>query len=63
MVLRSMTKSKQNYQDWTSEFSLTTLESVFPDYFLDIPEDGLWQLINVNVIAVVMVGVPVYNII
>ena len=28
----------------------------YPDYFLNVPEDRLWQLINVNVAAVVMVG-------
>ena len=26
-----------------------------PDYFLNVPEDRLWQIINVNVAAVVMV--------
>ena len=33
----------------------------YPDYFLNVPEDRLWQLINVNVAAVVMVGVAIYN--
>ena len=30
-----------------------------PDYFLNVPEDRLWQMINVNVAAVVMVGLCV----
>ena len=33
----------------------------YPDYFLNVPEERLWQLINVNVAAVVMVGVAIYN--
>ena len=31
-----------------------------PDYFLNVPEDRLWQMINVNMAAVVMVCVNVY---
>ena len=31
----------------------------YPDFFLNVPEDRLWQLINVNVAAVVMVGVAI----
>ena len=27
-----------------------------PDYFLDVPEEKLWQLINVNMTSTVMVG-------
>ena len=27
----------------------------YPDYFLNVPEERLWQLINVNVAAVIMV--------
>ena len=30
-----------------------------PDLFLDIPDNRLWQMINVNAAAVVMVGVTV----
>ena len=33
--------------------------SEYPDYFLNIPDDRLWQIINVNMAAVVMVGVTV----
>ena len=31
----------------------------YPDYFLNIPDNRLWQLINVNMASVVMVGVTV----
>ena len=27
-----------------------------PDYFLNVPEEKLWQLINVNMTSTVMVG-------
>ena len=30
-----------------------------PDHFLNVPDDRLWQMINVNTAAVVMVGVTV----
>ena len=29
----------------------------YPDFFLNVPEDRLWQLINVNMSSVIMVGV------
>ena len=29
----------------------------YPDFFLNVPDDKLWQLINVNMASVVMVGV------
>ena len=32
----------------------------YPDYFLNVPDDRLWQLINVNMASVVMVGVARY---
>ena len=32
----------------------------FPNYFVDVPENRLWQLINVNMASAVMVGVVVY---
>ena len=28
----------------------------YPDFFLNVPDDKLWQLINVNMASVVMVG-------
>ena len=31
----------------------------YPDYFLAVSEDRLWQLINVNMASVVMVSVTV----
>ena len=31
----------------------------YPDYFLNVPDDRLWQLINVNMASVVMVCVCV----
>ena len=30
-----------------------------PDYFLTLSDDKLWQLINVNMAAVIMVGISV----
>ena len=37
----------------------------FPNYFVDIPDGTLWQLINVNMASAVMVGfgVCMYNLI
>ena len=32
----------------------------FPNYFVNIPDDRLWQLINVNVTSAVMVSTAVY---
>lgn len=32
----------------------------YPDYFLNVPDDRLWQMINVNMASVVMVGVAMY---
>ena len=29
----------------------------YPDFFHNVPEDRLWQLINVNMASVIMVGV------
>ena len=29
----------------------------YPDYFLNVSDDRLWQLINVNMASVIMVGV------
>ena len=29
----------------------------YPDFFLNVPDDKLWQLINVNMASVIMVGV------
>ena len=29
----------------------------YPDFFFNLPDDKLWQLINVNMASVVMVGV------
>ena len=31
----------------------------FPNYFIDVPNDKLWQLISVNMASAVMVGVAV----
>ena len=31
----------------------------FPNYFANVPEDRLWQLINVNMASAVMVGMIV----
>ena len=31
-----------------------------PDYFLNFPDDKFWQLINVNMASVVMVGMTVF---
>ena len=28
----------------------------YPDFFVNVPEDRLWQLINVNMASVIMVG-------
>ena len=33
----------------------------YPDYFLTVPEDRLWKIINVNVATIVMVGLAVYG--
>ena len=33
----------------------------YPDYFLNVPEDRLWKIINVNVATIVMVGLAVYG--
>ena len=32
----------------------------FPNYFVDIPDDRLWQLINVNMASTVMVSYDSY---
>ena len=29
----------------------------YPDYFLNVPDDRLWQLVNVNMASMIMVGV------
>ena len=31
----------------------------YPEYFLNVPDDRLWQLFNVNMASVVMVGMSV----
>ena len=36
------------------------VSSEYPDYFLNISDDILWQHINVNMASVVMVGVTQY---
>ena len=36
------------------------VSSEYPDYFLNISDDRLWEHINVNMASVVMVGVTQY---